>query len=174
MLTTAGWSYADPFPPTWTRFAMLEYYTYQFIGDVFKLGSITQLVDLTTVGTAPIQPTIGLPVDVMINGRSAFTEQSGVGTTPTISWSPPTVGTADKYLVEVYEVPAADGLIFRNLLETSRTSLVIPPGLLTAGKQYAFTVIARSATTLDAEATPFREPTLPSCFARVTTAFVSP
>jgi hypothetical protein len=77
--------------------------------------------------------------------------------------------------VRVLEVPSSgNALIFRALLETTRTSVVIPPGVLSDGQQYAFTVMARSATTLDAEATPFREPTFPACFTRVTTAFVSP
>jgi hypothetical protein len=173
-LTTTGWSYADPFPPTWTRFALIEYYTYQFIGDVYKLGSISQYVDLASVGTAPIQPTIGLPVDVQVNGRDAFTAQSGVGLTPTISWSPPTFGTADKYLVRVYEVPVEGALVPRALLETTRTSVIIPPGIMIDGNSYAFMVMARAATTLDAEATPFRESTFPGCITRVTTAFVSP
>jgi hypothetical protein len=171
-LTTTGWSYGDPFPAAWTRILDVRYTTYQFIGDVYKEAGLEQELDLATAG-ATVTPLLGLPTDVTINGHDATVAQAGVGLTPTIAWGPPTFGAPPYYYVAALEVPATGALVNGPVLETSGHSVTFPPGLLTAGKRYAFEVTAKLEGDLDLDATPFRR-ALPSAYAHVTTAFMSP
>ena len=178
----ASWSYGDPYPVAWSRIAWVRYRKYRFI----QLGSATPVAifaslyvyrDLSTISSqAPIVPIIGAVVSPKVNGMDAFATLTGIGTTPTISWSAPTIGTVSKYYVTVVSVTAPNGATTLKsiaTIETSATQAVVPPGILVAGSKYVFYVDARSAGALDLSAMPNAQ-TLPEGSSVVTTAMVTP
>jgi hypothetical protein len=99
----------------------------------------TLLVD----GSRPtIAPRVGPAQDVRINGLPATGKLTGVGQSPVVSWTPPSLGVASRYTLRVYELVAtATGGTSRVTvanLSTPQTQLRLPPGLLVAGKTYFF------------------------------------
>jgi len=94
-----------------------------------------------------VVPMLGPPRRPLINGRDAFTMQTGVGSQPTLTWSPPGLGSPTSYLVTVSEWPDAyqDGdTIELTAVVDGATSFKIPPGFLRDRAYYA-TITARQA-----------------------------
>ncbi len=88
-----------------------------------------------------------LVIDVVknptINHKNFFADRTGVGIAPTLRWSPPSVGTATYYNIQIYQLANNGGNTTKTLianLYTSRTSLLVPKGLLTAGQAYVFRI----------------------------------
>lgn len=179
---TAVWPYRDPYPVTWTRTLTARYFTHRFI----QLGAATPLAVFSSIsvdhdrGTllpqSIVRPLIGAVVDPKVNGNDAFGSLVGIGTTPTVSWSPPTIGVASRYYVtvqRVMNVAGATELVGVAFLDTSDTSVVVPPGVLDSGGSYVFTIASRASPGLDPEATPLRS-SLPDGLADLTTAVATP
>jgi hypothetical protein len=94
---------------------------------------------------ANLVPLLGPPQAPMIQGLDAFQAHSGVGLTPLISWSAPSVGTPTSYQVGLGVVqgnPKYRSLIFNVY---GATSLQIPPGLLESGSTYQLSISALAA-----------------------------
>jgi hypothetical protein len=96
----------------------------------------------------PVVPQLGPPLAPLINGKDAFQFQAGVGAQPVISWSPPALGTASKYLLGFEQ--------FKNAFKTNevatvtfvlydRTSLKLPAGTLAANGAYVGNLVAVSS-----------------------------
>ena len=120
-------------------------------------AALTSVVPVSS--QAPVAPALGPPQSVRIEGRDAFTSQSRVGLSPTISWSPPALGTATSYQVKVDLVnlgPPTAGLQEVALSVYSGTSARIPSGFLQSGRQYTVTVTAVSAPWDVLDRPPFR------------------
>ena len=101
---------------------------------------------------------------------------SGVGKTPKLSWTAPTLGTASRYYVFVDLVSSQGGssaLDHFATIETTDTQATIPPGLLQTGQTYVFEIEARAAAGLDLSATP-NAYALPEGYGTVTTTMVTP
>jgi hypothetical protein len=87
-------------------------------------------------------PVLGPPLSPKIQGLAAFVAQSGVGLTPFISWSPPSLGRATSYEVSISPAnthPNYEALMFA---VSGETSLRIPPGLLESGSNYRLVITA--------------------------------
>jgi hypothetical protein len=85
-------------------------------------------------------PVLGPPLSPKIQGLDAFQPQSGVGLTPVVSWSPPSLGTPTSY--EVGVSPTGPGSFYASLSFTvyGQTSLRIPPGFLVSGVSYQLSI----------------------------------
>ncbi|MDB4952571.1 MAG: hypothetical protein JWO36_140 [Myxococcales bacterium] len=179
---SASWQYGDPYPVAWTRYGWCRYFTYRFI----QLGSATPTAifasmlvfrDLSTVtAQSPIAPIIGAVVSPKVNGMDAFGTLNGVGTTPTVSWTAPTLGVASRYYMDIYQVVAQNGAtVLQGVarFETNKTQVAIPPAILTTGNAYVFEITARAAGTLDLTATPNAQ-SLPDASTRVTSSLFIP
>jgi hypothetical protein len=99
-----------------------------------------------------IAPVVGPPRSPKIQGLNAFQAQSGVGLTPIISWSPPSVGSPTSYSVSIAVVsgdPLYQALAFSVY---GATSLQIPPGFHQKGATYSLVISSVQAPwdTLDA------------------------
>jgi hypothetical protein len=105
-------------------------------------GSFISLVSASS--PSPIAPVIGPPRDPRIEGRDAFAEQSGVGTEPLLSWSPPSLGSTTSYIVRI-RAAAATGTQEVAISIYTGTSVRVPPGLLTKGVKYSAVITAVSA-----------------------------
>lgn len=103
-----------------------------------------------------IVPVLGPPRAPRIEGRDAFQAQTGVGLRPTISWSPPALGAATSYLVQIAATSAAPTIPLVSLNVYGVTSVQVPEGLLQSGAQYAITITSMSAPWDKLDRAPFR------------------
>jgi hypothetical protein len=69
---------------------------------------------------------------------AAGAEWDHVGLMPTLSWSAPSLGVPDRYVVTIRGGPDPRGV----LLVTARTEVVLPPGVLRDGTTYFARVTA--------------------------------
>ena len=139
--------WGNPFPGHWGR--LLDYRTRfrvvlapeppLFWSISGAIGG-TQLI--TPGATATVAARVGPPRDIRVAGRDPATAGDGVGLAPTISWSPPTLGTANGYTVTVWVLEEMGEASFRGELVVSGTEARLPPGLLDPGKWAAVTVRA--------------------------------
>ncbi len=157
-------SYGNPFPATWGELAYPNVgatVTYTAKGATTGAplsGTVFSTEPVSQVGTSAIAPVVTPVAAPLINGRSLATAQTGVGPTPTVSWSAPSTGTPTAYRVTLYDVVNASGATNVNYVAeivTTTTSLPLPPGRLTPGHSYAL-VITAVTTPIDANTNPYR------------------
>jgi hypothetical protein len=160
-------SFGNPFPQVWPVYVVYDYFAhthYLAPGATNGTDMTTQVVGYTTTlpsPSSPLQPLVGTVIDPTVEGDNFFTDLVGIGTTPTLSWAPPSVGTANAYAVFVYQLKNNAGnteytQIAR--LQTQGTSITIPPGLLTdlsTGQAYVFRVSTLYRPGVDVAAKPY-------------------
>lgn len=120
--------------------------------------AITQTEPIATFATNPIRPRVGPIGNFAIDGSSAFDALLNVGLTPTLSWSPPSVGDADYYGIDVYKLGDVGGetrFAFVASLVTRDTELQIPPGVLQPLGSYVFLAGAFRAPGRSIETAPY-------------------
>jgi hypothetical protein len=112
---------------------------------------------------SPIVPAVGTVRNAAIGGQPALGAIAVPGTTPTLTWAAPSVGTPTHYRVAIHEVYASGGATATKTVATwlvpaSRTSLAVPANVLQPGKEYfvEITAYARAADTFDTA--PLRTP----------------
>lgn len=103
----------------------------------------------------PVAPALGMSTDLRIGGEPCGVNDvlTGVGTTPTISLSPPSLGTPDSYAIRVMRLEGPAAFEHGNpdligIYETTTTSFTLPEGLLEPGAYYHLLVQARSGRRL--------------------------
>ena len=142
-------SYGNPFPKNWPLFVGYQYFAqtpYLAPGATNGTAISTNVFGNTTTlpsQTSPIQLLVGTVIGPTVGGGNFFANLSGIGLMPTLSWAPPSVGTANTYAVFVYQLSNNGGnsqvsQVAR--LQTPRTSITLPPGLLSPGQAYVFRV----------------------------------
>ena len=94
--------------------------------------------------TGPIVPQLSPPRNIKVNGSDFFSGQTGVGASPIISWSAPTIGTPNYYRLTIYRLVATNlGHTVRQAittLHTPNTSIMLP-ALLTSQPNSAYVVV---------------------------------
>jgi hypothetical protein len=141
--------YGNPFSSKWHIF---DAYIWQAYTSYTAPGATNSTPIFTTAGghsttlptsTSPITPVIDVVNTPTINHKNFFVDRTGVGITPTLRWSPPSLGTATYYNVQIFQLANNGGNTTKTLiadLYTSRTSLLVPKGVLTAGQAYVFRI----------------------------------
>ena len=175
--------YGDPFPANYVR-----YYAYQQNSLVpftspgatqpSFLPAATQAVTVNPPSAAvPISPVVGPVSSITINGAAFTQAMPGVGTTPTVSWQAPTVGSATDYRVVIFRLGVnGNGLSTRTRvagLSTAATSVQVPPGILTAGSTYLLEITALHRSGEDPRANLFKS-TFPYGISQVVTYQLTP
>jgi hypothetical protein len=99
-----------------------------------------------------LTPPISLVRSPRIEGVDAFADQVLASTTPTVSWTAPSIGRPTQYSIRVYEVFAVPALARTQTrrvatVYTPNTSFQLPPGILESGRHYAVSVDAINAPT---------------------------
>jgi hypothetical protein len=145
---------SNPFPATWIRFARA---TVSYPIAMFVPGGMRPLVSGATMRVsdradvllaAPIVPRLGPPRAPQIAGRPADVPQTGVGLTPTLSWSAPSLGKPTLYQVSVSRIDVEVDQISTQAqisIATDQTSVTLPPAVLRPGIWYRFLVTAIAA-----------------------------
>ncbi len=174
-------SYANPFPGTWAE--LLEVHTnyhvsYMAPGATTALDVYPEVGQEVLLSGAPttVSPMLGPAQSIKIAGRSASTQLSGVGLTPTISWSAPSVGVPQANSVYVYRLTNSNGtthLSTAAIFYTKATSVTVPPNVLTSGSTYYVAVSALTSGTIDLTYSPYRR-RLPYAWANALTATFTP
>jgi len=142
--------YGNPFPSSkWPLFGGYAYaastlYTAPGATNGAYIGSFVQ-DDTTTLPTSknPMKPLVGVVTNPSINGKKFFQDHTGVGFTPLLKWSPPAVGTATYYDLQVIQLSNNGGNTVKTRiadLYTQRTSMRVPSGLLSTGLGYVFRI----------------------------------
>jgi hypothetical protein len=151
-----SFEFGNPFPSTWNRFAVAQGYSYVpfSVGlsdggtsrNAYYSATVSSQVQVLDGVTQTLVPQVGPVRDVRINGASATTALTGVGTTPLVSWTLPALGTPTRYLVRLYELSATSSggttRASRGTFTTAQTQFRLPPGLLAAGKTYMLQLYA--------------------------------
>lgn len=114
-----------------------------------------------------------------MNGASLFKAATLDTRELNLSWSKPATGTPYGYTVEFLGLPlgipnASYTLLLDPVLtlHTAKTSLTIPPELLTAGRTYLIDIRAQADAKANMEASPYRS-ALPVASANVVSAFIT-
>ncbi|MFZ5441336.1 MAG: hypothetical protein ACOZQL_15110 [Myxococcota bacterium] len=152
--------YVDPVP-TWTHFVSSEvtFHVPTLLPRTNSGGVSVSHSDIWPLAQAPstFSPRISPPTTLRIDGADAQRTGTFSSLTPTISWSAPTRGTPVGYQVRIFELAAAGtytNSFDRDALLTRATSIVLPPGLLTSGSDYAVAVEAIASPGLDIDTRP--------------------
>ena len=130
--------------PFWSEWRSVE-----FDGEVSYLapGATAPLVATAPVGriepmataATPIDPTLTPVQTPLVNGLGAFFPLTGVGTSPTFSWTAPATGAPTSYTVEIFWLGAQAGATVSTrvaMLTTAGTEIEVPPGVLATGNTY--------------------------------------
>jgi hypothetical protein len=124
----------------------------------FFSNEILWVTDVSTAAAGPIVPSLSAPQSIAVvptgGGASAnfYSDQTGVGSSPTISWSSPAIGTPTLYQLNIYQLTNVNGGTRRHLvasLFTSNTSVTLP-NLLTAGNASVIVLVAESGPSVGA------------------------
>jgi hypothetical protein len=175
-------SFRNPFPERWGVFARFEHIyriTYDVPGASRKVtltGRISVQNTPEVLGQAAIEPLLAPAGMPMVNGKSAFMKQSGITTTPTVSWSAPAVGSPTGAMVTIYQLGQEDGYPFARRIATFYTkesSVSVPPGVMKSGDQYCFQIRLIMDPQVDIAKSPYRASARRS-YADVLSAAVSP
>jgi len=156
--------YGNPFPsnwPLWDQYDWLAQTNYTAPGATNSVPILTLAVGdniALPTSASPVKPLVGVLNKPSINHKNFFVDRTGVGTTPTLRWSPPTVGTATFYSVVIFQLANNGGNTTKTkiaTLNTPRTSLLIPKGLLSAGQAYVFKIHTWYVPGINFAKTPF-------------------
>jgi hypothetical protein len=151
--------YGNPFPKNWTPFMAYQYNaltTYLAPGATYPTQLMSIVSGATTKlpsQTSPVHPMVGTVLNPLVGGNNLFADQSGIGLTPTLTWTAPDVGTADAYQVYVYELDNDSGnSVYGQVarFQTQSTSITFPPGILNSGLAYVFMIRAWHRPGIDA------------------------
>lgn len=111
--------------------------------------------------TGDITPKLSRVTGLKVNGMDAYVAQTNTTQRPTISWSPPTVGTATHYQLYVYRVINQGGasvITIDGTFITTETSMKIPATFIKPAETYMIGVRAYMVPGYDLTK-PFARPT---------------
>jgi hypothetical protein len=174
--------YGNPYSPKWPLYVIYGWgarTNYLAPGATKSASLFTEVYGSTPTlptSTSPLKPLAGVVSTPSVNGENFFENQSGVGITPTLSWSPPTVGAANNYRVWIYQLSNNAGNTGYNVIAafyTQSTSLVVPPGVLSAGQAYVFEISSEYIPGVNFAKTPFMNGST-NAFAQVASGVLQP
>lgn len=134
-----------PFPASWSALADFRYQP-SFVRRSVSFVAGTRVVEsLGQARTRRLVPLLGPPRDVNVSGRRIEFDVSALGTTPTVSWTAPSVGTPAWYRLRWFAVTTtAMAAQPPTVFWTKATRLELPPMVLRAGEFYVLELAAVS------------------------------
>lgn len=142
----------NPFPSSWNSLGFVAWVSpaARTLGTALPQAYGSQLrttMSGTAFTTQPIQPRLGPVTQPRINGADLLVDQTGVGLTPTLTWSAPTLGTPRRYVVVIDRLTVVSGatrVAQTFSVDTGSTNLTLPPGWLISGQAYVIRLNAYS------------------------------
>lgn len=175
-------AYGNPYPTTWSLVAETYFlWTVNYLAPgaatpiALSRSAYTATATLPTA-VAPLGPLVSPVTNPRINGKDLFQNQVAVGTSPTLAWDLPTLGSPTGYIVRVMELKndaGASRLQTRATLRTATRSLTVPPGIMLPGSTYVITVSAVRFPGVNFSQYPFQT-AFPYASAPVMSAIVAP
>ncbi len=171
----SSFSYGNPFPSSWAEIGTVDVsYSVQHMAPTgitkSTIVSIGQSGPIESI-TAPTTPVISPPLDIQINGMSAQDTLSGVGSSPTITFTPPAIGMPAVYIIALRRLDPGGGTTRTTaIFSTTDTKIQIPEGLLDFGYYYYVRVSVRAAFDIKQ---PFKSGTT-NAFASALTGVLTP
>lgn len=159
-VATGPMSHGSPaiFPGNWGEIAAVRWQfpvTVRLPGTTAGNRSLRDFLEWTTtpavLAAGPVVPPQTAPRGITVAGQPLFAGGSGIGLTPTFAWSAPRTGDPTLYCIGVVELAVsptnttATSTVAR--VCTPHLSVTLPPGILGAGRSYAFQVSAVAGTT---------------------------
>lgn len=145
-------AYGDPFPASWgpEAFIYADFSVPYLVPGTATMKHAHTTIDLsgtvTDVAAGAVKPLISPPSALKVGGKDAFAVNTGVGLTPVLSWSAPTLGTSVLYQVNVRLIDeAVSAGHFAGRFFTQGTSVTLPPGMLASGSSYFVRITAQTA-----------------------------
>jgi hypothetical protein len=155
--------YGNPFPADWgaQAFIYADFSVPYLVPGTATMKHAHTTIDLsgtaTDVAAGVVKPIISPPSALKVGGKDAFAVNTGVGLTPVLSWSAPTLGTSVLYQVNVRLIDeAVSAGHFAGRFITQGTSVTLPPGMLASGSSYFVRITAQTAGSVT---TPFKPAT---------------
>lgn len=177
--TAMDFQFGNPFPSGWSEHYS-AYVNYRLPLQVpGNAGFVTATVFIGRSGPASslssmtFEPAITPPQDIRVNGQPAMEGLSGVGTTPTISWSAPNKGTAAGYQVYIYKLDPtiSEYPLGVEVITTTETSWTLPPEIIRPDSYYFVRI--RAQTSFNPQA-PFKGDHWEQGFAEGLTGVIAP
>ena len=151
-------NYGNPLPASWSLSVLANQMWVVPVtgrtGTVQVVANIGVADALGGVTTAVQEPLIGPAQQFVIDGQPATNPVTLSTSTPLVSWVAPSLGTANSYELLVWDI-AAQGVTAAIL--TTNTSVLIPPGILAPGSDYAFQLSAVANPGVDNASSPLRQ-----------------
>lgn len=139
----------SPFPSSWGREVFMTFVVPQ-PRQASDGGTPTQFFGGLSYGdaaervTGTIAPRLGPVRGAQIASRNFIEDQSGVTTTPSLSWMAPSTGTANTYRVSISRIDDSGEVQDLWRVYTPNLAVTIPPGVLALGSVYVFELEALS------------------------------
>lgn len=141
---------AGSFPSTWGRTLAVAYLVPQARSMLADGGSPTSFSGGLSVSDLPANltgmqsPTLTQVRGAQISARNFIEDQTGVGTTPTVTWMAPTTGTVSSYRLTINRLNTSGSAAEIWRIYTPNPSVTVPPGILVANTAYVFELEALS------------------------------
>jgi hypothetical protein len=162
-------AYGNPFPAAWgapfgllVGFFSISYTAPGATTSAQRTALLLARDDAARFGAAPLRPLLSPVRSLKVNGKSAFSDLTGVTKTPTLSWAPPSVGAPTAYAVRILKIANVNGATKLSAvarLITKHRKVKLPPGILTDGSTY-FAEIQALVRPIDPTVHPLRSSVL--------------
>ena len=139
-------SYPNPFPAAWGTTVVVQYgnTVSRTATGAFEPRRYFSGVSMTLPIQAlasPVTSTLSPPKDAQLNGMPFSSTQMGVTRTPTITWTAPSVGMPNRYLLRVEQLQVSQSRTTGRVaavfyLLPTDTTFTIPPNILLTGQSY--------------------------------------
>ncbi|MDP1915457.1 MAG: hypothetical protein Q8L14_04365 [Myxococcales bacterium] len=162
-------SYPNPFPSTWGTTVVVQYgngVSRLATGAVEArryFSGVTMTLPMQALAS-PVTSTLSPPKDVQLNGMPFSSAQTAVTRTPTITWTAPSVGTPNRYLLRVEQLQVSQSRTTGRVaavfyLLPTDTTFTIPPNILLTGQSYVLVLTSfKSLGTVTRDLYDFRFP----------------
>ncbi|MDI3286676.1 hypothetical protein [Polyangium sp. 15x6] len=143
--------YGNPYPAAWGSSVYVSHvvdvaYTAPGVATPWSdFGIIMFSRDVASVSGKPIEPPLSPVQDLEVNGKSAFSDQTGVTRTPRLSWKAPAVGTPTYYSIAVLKTAGNPFGTIVAMLHTKDTKIDLPPRILDDASAFYVRVQAHAA-----------------------------